>query len=91
MECKRLGYRGYKIHSNCYWNPATRKPAPPRPSQIDWDIKTARAVRKAVGDEMVLMFDPWGTYNTYADALQVGYVGHRISAESMCSGAASWV
>jgi L-alanine-DL-glutamate epimerase-like enolase superfamily enzyme len=72
VECQRLGYRAYKIHSNYYWDPATRKFAPPRPSHIDWDIQTARAVRKAVGDEMVLMFDPWGTYSTYADALQVG-------------------
>jgi L-alanine-DL-glutamate epimerase-like enolase superfamily enzyme len=29
-------------------------------------------VREAVGDDMVLMFDPWGTYHTYEDALRVG-------------------
>ena len=72
VECQQLGYHAYKIHGNYYWDPATGKFAPPRPSHLDWDIKTARAVRKAVGDEMVLMFDPWGTYNTYADALRVG-------------------
>jgi L-alanine-DL-glutamate epimerase-like enolase superfamily enzyme len=72
VECQQLGYRAYKVHGNYYWDPATRNFAPPRPSHIDWDIKTARAVRKAVGDEMVLMFDSWGTYNTYTDALRVG-------------------
>lgn len=72
VECQKRGYRAYKIHGHYYWDPATRKFAPPRPSHIDWDIKTARAVREAVGDDMVLMFDPWGTYNTYADALAVG-------------------
>jgi L-alanine-DL-glutamate epimerase-like enolase superfamily enzyme len=25
-----------------------------------------------VGDDMVLMFDPWGTYRTYTEALKVG-------------------
>ena len=74
LECKRLGYTAYKIHSHYYWDPATRQAAPPRPSHVDWDIKTCRAVREAVGDDMVLMYDPWGTYNTYADALRVGRV-----------------
>jgi L-alanine-DL-glutamate epimerase-like enolase superfamily enzyme len=74
LECKRRGYTAYKIHSHYYWDPATRQFAPPRPSHIDWDIKTCRAVREAVGDDMVLMYDPWGTCNTYADALRVGRV-----------------
>jgi L-alanine-DL-glutamate epimerase-like enolase superfamily enzyme len=72
VECQRLGYTAYKIHNNCYWDPATRASAPPRPSHLEYDIETARSVRKAVGENMVLMFDPWGTYNTYADALRVG-------------------
>jgi L-alanine-DL-glutamate epimerase-like enolase superfamily enzyme len=29
-------------------------------------------VRAAAGDQVVLMYDPWGTYNTYAEALQAG-------------------
>jgi L-alanine-DL-glutamate epimerase-like enolase superfamily enzyme len=73
-ECQRLGYRAYKIHPYHYWNPATGEPALPRPSHIDWDIAACRAVRSAVGDEMVLMFDPWGTYATYEEALEVGRV-----------------
>jgi len=77
-DCKRRGYRGYKIHSHYFWNPATRQPAPPRPSHIDWDIETCRAVRAAVGDDMVLMYDPWGTYHTYADALRVGRELERL-------------
>ncbi len=71
-ECQRQGYRAYKIHPHHYWDPATRQPALPRPSYVDWDIEVCRAVRSAVGDEMVLMFDPWGTYRTYSDALRVG-------------------
>jgi L-alanine-DL-glutamate epimerase-like enolase superfamily enzyme len=72
VECKNLGYTAYKIHSHYYWDPATRQAALPRPSHVEWDIKTCHAVREAVGDEMVLMYDPWGTYNTYADAIRVG-------------------
>jgi len=72
VECKHRGYHAYKIHNPIYWDPATRQLAPPRPSHIDLDIETCRAVRAAVGDEMVLMYDPWGTYNTYEEALRVG-------------------
>ncbi|HTU39512.1 MAG TPA: enolase C-terminal domain-like protein [Acidimicrobiales bacterium] len=72
VECQNQGYRAYKIHPYHYWNPATGAPALPRPSYVDWDLAACRAVRAAVGDEMVLMFDPWGTYATYGEALQVG-------------------
>jgi L-alanine-DL-glutamate epimerase-like enolase superfamily enzyme len=58
LDCQRQGYRAYKIHPYHYWNPATREPALPRPSYVDWDIEACRAVRAAVGDDMVLMFDP---------------------------------
>ena len=71
-ECQARGYHAYKIHNAIYWDPGTRQFAPARPSHIDWDIQTCRAVRAAVGDQMMLMYDPWGTYNTYAEALQVG-------------------
>ncbi len=77
-DCQRRGYHAYKIHNAIYWDPGTRQFAPPRPSHIDWDIETCRAVRAAVGDEMVLMYDPWGTYNTYADALRVGRELERL-------------
>jgi len=78
VECQRRGYRAYKIHNAIYWDPATRQFAPARPSHIDWDIQTCRAVRAAVGDQMVLMYDPWGTYNTYAEALRVGRELERL-------------
>ncbi len=77
-QCQRRGYRAYKIHNAIYWDPGTRSFAPPRPSHIDWDIETCRAVRAAVGDDMVLMYDPWGTYNTYDDALRVGRELERL-------------
>lgn len=35
-------------------------------------------MRAAVGDEMVLMYDPWGTYHSYADALRVGRELERL-------------
>jgi L-alanine-DL-glutamate epimerase-like enolase superfamily enzyme len=77
-ECRRRGYLAYKIHPYHYWNPATRQPALPRPSYVDWDIRVCREVRAAVGDEMVLMFDPWGTYHTDEDALRVGRELERL-------------
>jgi len=78
LECRRQGYRAYKIHPYHYWNPATRQPALPRPSYVEWDIEACRAVRAAVGDDMVLMFDPWGTYHTYDDAIRVGRELERL-------------
>jgi L-alanine-DL-glutamate epimerase-like enolase superfamily enzyme len=78
LGCQQQGYRAYKIHPYHYWDPATGEPALPRPSHVDWDIEACRAVRAAVGDDMVLMFDPWGTYQTYTDALQVGRELERL-------------
>ena len=72
LACKRQGYRHYKIHPYYFWDPATEEPNPGRPSNVEWDIEACRAVRAAVGDEMVLSFDPWGTYRTYEDAYKVG-------------------
>jgi len=71
------GYRAYKIHPYFAWDPATRMPTLPKPAPVDWDIEICRAVRDAVGDDMVLMFDPWGAYN-YADALRVGRELERL-------------
>jgi len=70
--CKKRGYLHYKIHPYYFWDPATGEPDPGRPSHIDWDIECCRAVRAAVGDDMVLSFDPWGTYRTYEEAVKVG-------------------
>jgi L-alanine-DL-glutamate epimerase-like enolase superfamily enzyme len=72
LACKEEGYTHYKIHPYYFWDPVTQQPDPGRPSHIDWDIEACRAVRAAVGDDMVLSFDPWGTYRTYEDALRVG-------------------
>ncbi len=70
--CQGQGYTAYKIHPYYYWDPATGRAAPGRPSHVEWDLEVCRAVRARVGDAMVLMFDPWGTYHVYEDALRVG-------------------
>ena len=72
LACKRQGYKAYKIHPYYFWDPATQEAVPGRPSHIDWDLQVIRLVREAVGDEMVLMYDPWGTYHIYEEALRVG-------------------
>ncbi|TFG70623.1 MAG: enolase [Anaerolineales bacterium] len=74
LECKALGYQAYKIHPYYFADPVTFQPVPGRPSHIKMDIEACYAVREAVGDDMVLMYDPWGTYCNYEDALQVGRV-----------------
>ncbi len=72
VACKKQGYQAYKIHPYYYWDPATKQAVPGRPSHIKEDIEVIHAVRDAVGDDMVLMYDPWGTYHTVEEALQVG-------------------
>lgn len=72
LECRARGYRAYKIHPYYFWDPETGQPDPGRPSHVEWDIRVCRAVREAVRDTMVLMYDPWGTYRTYEDAVRVG-------------------
>lgn len=71
-ECKAAGYTHYKIHPYYFWDPVTQESDPGRPSHIKQDIEVCRAVRDAVGDDMVLSFDPWGTYCNYEEALKVG-------------------
>jgi L-alanine-DL-glutamate epimerase-like enolase superfamily enzyme len=72
LACQAQGYRHYKIHPYYFWDPLTGQPDPGRPSHIEQDIEACRAVRAAVGPEMALSFDPWGTYRTYEDAVRVG-------------------
>ena len=72
LACRRAGYQAYKIHPYYYWDPETRRAVPGRPSHVRWDLEVCRAVRAAVGDEMALMYDPWGTYHTFEEALLVG-------------------
>ena len=72
LACRKAGYLAYKIHPHYFWNPETRQPTPGRPSNVAADIRTCHLVREAVGPDMVLMYDPWGTYHTMEEALQVG-------------------
>jgi L-alanine-DL-glutamate epimerase-like enolase superfamily enzyme len=72
LDCKRQGYTHYKIHPYYFWDPVTKQPDPGRPSHTAQDIVVCRLVREAVGDDMVLSFDPWGTYRTYEEAYKVG-------------------
>lgn len=60
VQCRALGYHGFKIHS---WTEAV---------DIDEEVATVRAVRDAVGPDMDLMLDPAGVYRTFADTLRVG-------------------
>jgi|UniRef100_Q11GX6 L-alanine-DL-glutamate epimerase-like enolase superfamily enzyme len=55
IQCKEEGYTAYKMHP---WMP----PVPGAPS-VDRDLAMATAVRKAVGPEMHLMFDPYHQYS----------------------------
>jgi L-alanine-DL-glutamate epimerase-like enolase superfamily enzyme len=70
--CKRQGYTAYKIHPYYFWDPETGEEVPGRPSHVEHDLAVCRRVRERVGDEMTLMYDPWGTYGSYEEALRVG-------------------
>lgn len=72
LACKAEGYLAYKIHPHYFWNPETQTPTPGRPSNIRADIETIHLVREAVGPDYVLMYDPWGTYMSLEEAIQVG-------------------
>ncbi|MDA1279451.1 MAG: enolase [Chloroflexi bacterium] len=71
LACKKRGYTAYKVHANIYWDPEKKEPAPGKPAFPQADLEICQAVREAVGDEMVLMLDPWGIY-TYEESLYVG-------------------
>ena len=79
LECKNIGYTHYKIHPYYFWDPATGQPDPGRPSHIKEDIEACRLVRDAVGDDMILSYDPWGTYRTYQEAYRVGRVLEELN------------
>ena len=80
LECKEKGYKAYKIHPFYHFqDPITGKPDFGRPSPIDQQIATCRLVRQAVGADMVLMYDPYGTYRNYEDALRVGRVLEELN------------
>lgn len=78
LECKMRGYTHYKIHPYYFYDPVTGKPDHGRPSHTDQDIAVCRAIREAVGEDMTLSFDVWGTYRTYEDAIKVGRELERL-------------
>ncbi|MBI4220874.1 MAG: enolase [Chloroflexi bacterium] len=71
LECKQRGYKAYKVHAYIYFDPHKKEPSPGMPAFPREDIEVCAAVRAAVGDDMVLMLDPWGIYS-YEESLMVG-------------------
>lgn len=78
LACRDAGYRAYKIHPHYFWNPDTGQPTKGRPSNIAADIETINLVREAVGPDMVLMYDAWGTYHTLEETIKVGRELERL-------------
>jgi len=71
LQCKKQGFKAYKVHAYVQWNPLKWEPAPLVPAFPKEDIEVCKAVREAIGDDMVLMLDPFGGYS-FAEALWVG-------------------
>jgi L-alanine-DL-glutamate epimerase-like enolase superfamily enzyme len=59
-------------------HPDTGQPTNGRPSNIRADIETINLVREAVGPDMVLMYDVWGTYHTIEETIKVGRELERL-------------
>ena len=70
-ECVKRGYKAFKVHSYIFWDPVNECPAPGKPSFPKKDVEVCEAVRDAVGDDIVLMLDPWSVY-TYQESIMVG-------------------
>jgi len=74
--CKKQGYKAYKIHPYIFFDPVEWKFCPDTKTFPKQDIEICRAVRERVGEDMVLMFDPWvvGTGGGYTleEAIWVG-------------------
>jgi len=62
LKCKEKGYKALKIHPFRNWKK---------------DISLCKAVRDAVGDEMILMLDPFNAYSR-EEALKVGRVIEKL-------------
>jgi len=77
LECRKRGYKAYKVHAYIYWDPHRTAPAPGMPAFPREDIEVCEAVRDAVGNDMVLMMDPWGIYS-YEQSLWVGRELERL-------------
>jgi L-alanine-DL-glutamate epimerase-like enolase superfamily enzyme len=67
LACAERGFHGFKIHG---WH--------------DGDVRresaTLRAVRRAVGDRIAVMYDPGCELRTHLDALRLGHVCDEIDA-----------
>ena len=70
VACKERGYKAYKVHAYTAFDPHKWQAAPQHPGFPKEEIEVCRAVREAAGDDMVLMFDPFGVY-TLEQALWV--------------------
>jgi L-alanine-DL-glutamate epimerase-like enolase superfamily enzyme len=64
QECLELGYRGFKIHVWCEGVP---------PGPIDRDVALVHAVGQRVGGKMDVMIDASSSYETFMEALKVGW------------------
>ena len=67
VKARAEGFKGYKIHPGGGQHPA----GGPIPSYVG-HIEEIKEVRKAVGDEFTLLFDPVQRYNVF-EALKVGH------------------
>ena len=76
-DCRSRGYTAFKVHAYIHWDPVKCVPAPGKPATPAADVEVCEAVRDAVGDDMVLMHDPWGVY-TYNEAVYVGRELERL-------------
>jgi L-alanine-DL-glutamate epimerase-like enolase superfamily enzyme len=63
LACKERGYKAFKLHT---WQPPVAGAPDPK-----WDVAACAAVREAVGDEMLLMIDPFHYYSR-TQALYLG-------------------
>ena len=63
LKCKAEGFKAYKIHPP--------EVSPDRGSDYKLDMEVSKAVRKAVGDDFLLLMDPVGVY-TRQEAIEVG-------------------
>ncbi len=72
VAMKARGYKAYKVHAYIYFDPYAWEHAPQLPAFPRADVEVCRAVREAVGPDMVLMLDPFGGY-TLEESLWVGH------------------
>lgn len=74
--CMKQGYKAYKIHAYIFYDPVRNRPCSDMETFPKQDIEVCKAVRERVGEDMILMYDPWtvgsgGGYNL-EEAVWVG-------------------